>query len=662
MTATHPRRENGDKQPTPRSTSFKANPYSVGPPITDSHRFFGRQAELSRILGAVAHNHFLITGERRIGKTSLLRQLERHLRDWPSDDPHYRFWPVYFTLQGVPQERFFASLMRGIIRQTRSDLGLSRPSRGYDDFDFEEDLRDLIAQLDDRAAPRQARLVVCLDEVDTLMAYPLAFREQLRALVQALEPTVRLVAAGVIAIEQEALRTSPFYNQFARVELHPLSRQEAKDLIHQTAGDLYYFTPAAVEFVFEKSHGLPAEVQRLCHHAVNVTRAQDNPRIDHPQAEVAFEYALTDHEPEFKLIWWGGQAEETDPPLPPFNKAQRDALLESLAAGGVVPKDFYEGENALFSHHQLDNLTYESPDGLRLTDFFATWMRRNIILTETQNILVIEDDLDVANLLRVYLRSQGYQVSIARNSATALQIIRQALPDIILLDIMLPDRDGYWIFGHLKKNPRTKHIPIVFVTQKDDRQDKLFGLELGAVDYITKPFDIEELTLRVRNALQRVSSKSLVNPITTLASNSLTEERLIALLRQKNWALLSITIQNLQELGETHKFAIRNVLLQRTALALKNLVEELDQEDSFIGHLSEAHLIIVSTPPKIKTLQAKIADLKTSLDFKDLQTSPKSPIHVLLGVSAVTFADRPFESSADIKQAIRDADEQIVEI
>lgn len=660
MNTSEPRREDATDQRTSSAPSIKTNPYSVGPPITDGRRFFGRQAELSRILGAVANNHFLVIGERRIGKTSLLRQVEIHLKDLGADHPDYRFWPVYCTLQGLPPERFYVALMRAMIRQTQSDLALSRSNKTYDDFDFEEDLRDLIAELSAKAAPRQPRLVVCLDEVDTLMAYPLAFREQLRALVQALEPTVRLVAAGVIAIEQEALRTSPFYNQFARIELHPLSKAEVKALIHQTAGELYHFTDQAVDLIYQKSHGLPAEVQRMCHHAVNLVRDQPLPRVDRPQTELAFEYALTDHEPEFKLIWWGGQTEEVDPPLPPFNKAQRDALLESLAAGGVVPRDFYERENALFDHRQLDNLTYPSPDGLRLTDLFATWMRRNIILTPTQHVLVIEDDLDVANLLRVYLRSQGYQVSTARNSATAMRIIQQVMPDIILLDIMLPDRDGYWLFGYLEKNPRTKHIPIIFVTQKDERHDKLFGLELGAVDYITKPFDIEELTLRVRNVLQRASSKTLVNPVTMLPSEPLAEERLIALLQQKNWALLSISIQNLQELGESYGFAIRNILLQRVALALQNLVKTLDQDDSFIGHLSETNLIVVSTPPNIQSLQDKIANLK--LDFEDLGQAPGLPIKILLSVGVISPQDGPFESPTDIKEAALSAQKDTWEI
>jgi hypothetical protein len=368
------------------------NPYVVGPPITEEKSFFGRRAELQRILGAVHNNHFLISGERRIGKTSLLRQVERRLREMRESKAAFCPWSVYFTLQGVPQERFYAALMRAILRETgleTSDLALARQDESYDDFDFEADLRRVVERLSAQAVPplplrsgdfrRPARLVLCLDELDALFAYPAAFREQLRAVVQAVDPSVRLVAAGVMAVEAEALRTSPFYNQFTRVEVRPLSRQEIERLVRQPAGDLYRFTDAAVDFIVQQSHGLPLEVQRLCHHAVNVMLDQDAPAIDLPQAQLAFERALADRVPEFQLIWWGGQDKETGLSLPPLDATQREALQEALTTDHRVPLSAYTGEGALFHRRQLYNLTYETQDGLRLTALFAVWMSRNVL-------------------------------------------------------------------------------------------------------------------------------------------------------------------------------------------------------------------------------------------------------------------------------------------
>jgi DNA-binding response OmpR family regulator len=91
----------------------------------------------------------------------------------------------------------------------------------------------------------------------------------------------------------------------------------------------------------------------------------------------------------------------------------------------------------------------------------------------------------------------------------ALDKTRCGMPHLIVLDIMLPDIDGYEVCRTLRTNTRTSHIPVIFLTQKDERSDRLQGLELGADDYITKPFDIEELKLRVQNAIARSERESL---------------------------------------------------------------------------------------------------------------------------------------------------------
>ena len=114
-------------------------------------------------------------------------------------------------------------------------------------------------------------------------------------------------------------------------------------------------------------------------------------------------------------------------------------------------------------------------------------------------ILVVEDDFDISNMLRIYFSGQGYEVQVAPRGGDALMLTRKQLPQLIVLDIMLPDMNGYDVCRELRSTTRTSHIPIIFLTQKDERSDKIAGLELGADDYITKTFDIEELKLRVKN-------------------------------------------------------------------------------------------------------------------------------------------------------------------
>ncbi|NJN79739.1 MAG: response regulator transcription factor [Anaerolineales bacterium] len=131
-------------------------------------------------------------------------------------------------------------------------------------------------------------------------------------------------------------------------------------------------------------------------------------------------------------------------------------------------------------------------------------------MTDTKSkILIVEDDPDVAEMLTAYFRSQDYDVATVNWGEDGVRSAQQSPPDLAILDIRLPDIDGYEVAHRLRNDRRTSDIPIIFLTEKRDRSDKLQGLEIGADDYITKPFDIQELRLRVRNALNRVSQGSL---------------------------------------------------------------------------------------------------------------------------------------------------------
>jgi two-component system response regulator RegX3 len=118
-------------------------------------------------------------------------------------------------------------------------------------------------------------------------------------------------------------------------------------------------------------------------------------------------------------------------------------------------------------------------------------------------LLIVEDDFDISNMLHIYFTGQGYDVDSAPRGGEALDKTRHNLPNLIVLDIMLPDLDGFEVCRILRTNTRTSHVPIIFLTQKDERSDKLQGLELGADDYITKPFGMRELVARIRAVLRR---------------------------------------------------------------------------------------------------------------------------------------------------------------
>lgn len=118
-------------------------------------------------------------------------------------------------------------------------------------------------------------------------------------------------------------------------------------------------------------------------------------------------------------------------------------------------------------------------------------------------ILVVDDEPDILNLLDYNLRKAGFKVLSAKDGPEAIDTARQQRPDLILLDIMLPDMEGTEVLKRLKTFDTTRHIPVIMLTAKGEEVDKIIGFELGAEDYITKPFSPRELILRVRAVLKR---------------------------------------------------------------------------------------------------------------------------------------------------------------
>lgn len=210
-------------------------------------------------------------------------------------------------------------------------------------------------------------------------------------------------------------------------------------------------------------------------------------------------------------------------------------------------------------------------------------------------LLIVEDDFDISNMLNIYFTGLDYEVDVAPRGSEALQKTRQNLPHLIVLDIMLPDIDGYEVCRTLRTNTRTSHIPVIFLTQKDERSDKLQGLELGADDYITKPFDIEELKLRVQNAIARAERESLTDPRSGLPSGRLIEEQLRRIIRQEGWVFMDIRINHFDPFKEVYGFVAGDDVLRLTAMTLNELVDAHGTPDDFIGHAGSDNFIVITS-------------------------------------------------------------------
>jgi PleD family two-component response regulator len=177
---------------------------------------------------------------------------------------------------------------------------------------------------------------------------------------------------------------------------------------------------------------------------------------------------------------------------------------------------------------------------------------------------------------------------------------------LILLDVRLPDIDGFEVGKRLQEDLRTSRLPVIFVTERRERDDRITGLKLGAIDYITKPFDVQELRLRVRNALRRVGSQN--NAVTGLPGQKLTSDRLSLLLEKDNWVAISIKITELDVFNEIYGFVARDDVLRAVALILTSIVDEVGSIDDFVGHPNESQFLIITTPNKANDLIGHIKE------------------------------------------------------
>ena len=209
-------------------------------------------------------------------------------------------------------------------------------------------------------------------------------------------------------------------------------------------------------------------------------------------------------------------------------------------------------------------------------------------------ILVVEDDFDISNMLRIYFSGQGYDVQVAPRGGDALTMTRQQLPHLIVLDIMLPDMNGYDVCRELRTTTRTSHIPIIFLTQKDERSDKIAGLELGADDYITKPFDIDELRLRVQNAITAAQRQTQIDSKSNLPTGRLIEDHLRKLMQgEKAWAYIDAKIENFDTFTDVYGFVAGDEVIRFMSLLTGDVIEQFGTSEDYAGHPGRDNFIII---------------------------------------------------------------------
>lgn len=269
------------------------------------------------------------------------------------------------------------------------------------------------------------------------------------------------------------------------------------------------------------------------------------------------------------------------------------------------------------------------------------------------SLLIVEDDLDIADMLNAYFRVQGYEVSVVHWGEDGVEMCQTQAPDLVILDIRLPDIDGFEVARRLRTNRRTRDIPIIFLTEKRERLDRLKGLELHAEDYITKPFDIQELRLRVRNTLQRARRGSLTNPVTGLPEGGLVDEHLGKFLAEKDWKLLLISLGHLDAFRELYGFVASDDLLRAVALMIQDSLQQAGGE-GFVGHWTATDFVLITRQGATAEMQERLKRrLVQSFDYfyrhQDREVDRLEGRRLTVEVTAISKESGALTSLEDLK-------------
>lgn len=239
-------------------------------------------------------------------------------------------------------------------------------------------------------------------------------------------------------------------------------------------------------------------------------------------------------------------------------------------------------------------------------------------MAERPTLLIVEDEPNLARMLVEYFDAQGYGVRTVEWGLEAVDVCWQNPPHLALLDIHLPDITGYDIAQRLRANRRTRDIPVIFLTSRRGRDDRLQGLNLGAVDYIAKPFDLQELELRVRNALQRrqAANQSLYDAVTGLPEGALVDEQLGALAGRPEAAAVVVSVQHLDQFQETYGFVAAADVRRAVSLKLLRVAERPNAPIDFVGQLTPDSFLLATTAAQAAAVSRAVqAELGPSLDY-----------------------------------------------
>ncbi len=225
-------------------------------------------------------------------------------------------------------------------------------------------------------------------------------------------------------------------------------------------------------------------------------------------------------------------------------------------------------------------------------------------------VLVVDDDIDIARFIEINLRLEGFDVRVAHDGEVAEQSIDENIPDLVLLDVMMPKVDGVELCRRLRANPATANLPVIMLTAKSLSADKVVGLTAGADDYIIKPFDTLELVARVRSTLRRNAEMRAVSPLTGLPGNHVIEEQIAErVTKGEPFAVCYLDLDNFKAFNDCYGFLRGDEVITLLATAARRAALEAGEPAPFIGHIGGDDFVIVCLPEQAEPVSKRVVAL-----------------------------------------------------
>jgi diguanylate cyclase (GGDEF)-like protein len=250
----------------------------------------------------------------------------------------------------------------------------------------------------------------------------------------------------------------------------------------------------------------------------------------------------------------------------------------------------------------------------------------------SRRVLVIDDDPDVLGYVSRSLESEGFEVRGAATGRAGLDAAVAAPPDVVLLDLSLPDTDGYGVLQALQSGAATSHVPVVLLTVASSVEELVRGLDAGADDYVTKPFAIEELIARVGSVLRRSKSLRELSPLTGLPGNfriaEVLQSRIVA---GGPLAVIHADLDNFKAFNDHYGFMRGDNVIKFTANTLIDAAMYVDDPTAFVGHVGGDDFIVVMGPERAEAFCKEVIQRFDDgiLDFYDPQDAMRGSVEVI---------------------------------